>query len=135
MPYLIKTIDALSREKQRDVLWIRFHDGTHDFEHAFTDYETGARKTVLDFLEKRGIPWQACYPIFGEGVVEYPYEGDIYVDIPFDPGNPDYQTLAAFLEKDPSGTQTIDGAWFCVSTYEIAKQYAYRDEPGYWDNL
>lgn len=137
MPVLIKNIDAIAREKKRDVLYLVFHEKL--FQHAsddnpFPDFDYhiyGPRIEIIDWLTTNNIEF---YPT-GDVAREYsivPYLGQLYIDVPFDEGDSTYQKLFAHLENQ-DGSMKIDGIGFCYFPLEHALRNAHHDEPGFWE--
>ncbi len=61
------------------------------------------------------------------------YFGQLYIDVPYDRNNPDYQKLEAMLEN-ADGTSKTPGVIFCYLPLKDAIKNAHHDAPGYWDN-
>ncbi len=62
------------------------------------------------------------------------YRGQLYIDIPFDQSNLDYQRLERLLENE-DGTMKFPQVLFFYLPLERAMINAHHDEPGYWENL
>ena len=60
------------------------------------------------------------------------YAGEVFIDVPFDETNLQYQKVQVFLEY-PDGTMRFDGVKFYVVTLEFAMKNAHHDEPGFWE--
>lgn len=136
MPQLIEHIDAIARKKQRGVLYVEFHpENWGSFENDFWcgyDYQGDKRrKTFLAWLDRNGISWQKCGPFASENGFRS-YLGEIYLDVPFDESNADYQRVRDYLEN-PDGTLRDDNVRFYYLTLEYAMKNAHHDEPGFWD--
>jgi len=103
MPYLIEHIDAIARQKQRDVLFVEFHPQDTDDDAPFSylnyDYEHDARRQAfLDWLDEHSIGWNPSAPIADECGFES-YLGQVYIDFPTDEDNhPIYCQLRNYLE-------------------------------------
>ena len=143
MPMRINHIDKIARDKQRDVLFLIFHEDQErpggseediaDFMKRY-DYESDeTRKMVLAWFESNGITAYPCGP-FASGGLMGGYEGQLYIDVPFDKAHPDYQKIENFLEND-DGTGKIPGVRFCYLPLEEGMKNAHHDEPGYWESL
>lgn len=153
MPQLVQYIDAIAREKQRGVLFIQFRlaksgtdnnkDNTvlralygnyfNNMRALFSecDYENDERRTeVLQWLDAHGIPWQKCAPLMDFSLCRY--MGDVYLDIPYDEQNEQYQLVCEYLEN-PDGSMRDERVTWYYLPLERAMQNAYQDEPGYWD--
>ena len=137
MPQLLKHIDRIAREKQRDVLYVQFHDPDWQWEEfseflsTFDYKESLPRKTVLEWLPANDIPFFPCGGIANERTM-IAYMGQLYIDVPFDESNPIYRRLAEFLEY-PEGGMKIPGVFFCAVSLNCAMQNAHHDEPGFWE--
>lgn len=129
MPYIIKYLDKIAREKQRDVLALSFIDSTMDIDEFFNfdAKQCKPRMDVIAWLEANDIKWCPC--ALQSGLAS---SGHIYVDVPFDPNHPDYQKLVSHLENS-DGSMKIKGVNFGYLPLEMAMEYACQDEPGYWD--
>ena len=130
MPYLIKHIDQIAREKNRDVLFIVFDrdvfdDGNHD--------EWPARKDVISWFESHNIKIQPCGNIASEHGFDS-YSGQLYIDVPFDESNPEYTKARDYLEN-PDGSMRTPGITFCYLPLERAMKNKHHDEPGFWEKL
>ncbi len=88
------------------------------------------RQQIIDWLEVRNIGWKPCGPIASVNVMES-YQGQIYVDLPFDESLPAFQALDAFFEF-PDGTHRYPDATFYYCPLEVAMENAAHDEPGFW---
>ncbi|WP_038250923.1 hypothetical protein [Ghiorsea bivora] len=137
MPMILDTIDKISRDKQRDVLYITFHDAEADWEDVFDWEQDERRKRVISFLESHGISYRMCFPpqpTNGMVVISGRYKGEIYVDVEFDDANETYKLLNNYLE-DECGKPRIHNVLFWYYKLELAMKNAKHDEPGYWDNM
>ncbi|AJE03574.1 hypothetical protein [Geobacter pickeringii] len=136
MPKLIEHIDAIARQKQRDVLFIVFHPADWgDFESDSCwgyDYSVDPRRAkVLAWLDEHGITWQECGPVASTTSFRS-YLGEVYIDIPFDEADELYCLVRNYLEN-PDGTMRDENVRFYYLPLEIAMKNAHHDEPGFWD--
>lgn len=130
MPQLIDHIDAIARQKKRDVLYIVF--SAIGRPRAMTNWDKHpSRKVIVQWLDEKGIPWQPCAGIANANRLDS-YQGQVYIDIPFDRALPEYIELEAFLEN-PDGTMRLPGATFGYLPLEHAMKNAHHDEPGFWE--
>lgn len=113
MSQLLQHIDAIAREKNRDVLFIHFENYVEDDQG-----DDPIRSIVLAWLEDHEIAHQPCMGLEQEGFVDT-YAGDIYVDLPLDETDPTYQKLSEYLEDD-EGNMMLDGVLFFVLSLETA---------------
>lgn len=128
MPQVIQYIDAIARQKQRDVLYVTFHDNgqmPYDFQHF------PQRAALIAWLDQEGISWQECGP-FADPAVLPGYRGQLYLDVPMEKRDPRYRLLCEYLEN-PDGSMRIAGVRFCYLSLEAAMQNAHHDEPGFWE--
>lgn len=131
MPQLIEHIDAIARQKQRDVLFLRFTDPA-DSDEWFYDWESSeSRKEIIQWLNNNQIIWQECGDVANENSMDS-YGGQIYIDVLFDVEDPTYSRLAGYLEN-PDGSMRLPGVLFCALQLHVAMKNAHHDEPGFWD--
>ena len=133
---LLRHIDAIAREKQRDVLSISFHPlNWGDFEDSSWkgyDHRQDLRRTeVLAWLDEHDISWEECGPVASETCIRC-YLGEIYLDILFDEADPRYQLVRDYLEN-PEGTMRNEQVRFFYLPLEHAMRNAHHDEPGFWE--
>ena len=115
MPQLLQHIDAIAREKNRDVLFIHFEHYQEDGEG-----DDPIRSIVLDWLDDHEIVYQPCMGLEQEGYIDT-YAGDIYVDLAVDEEDASYRELCEYLEDD-EGNMRLDGVLFFVLSLEIAQE-------------
>ena len=128
MPYLIENIDKIAREKGRDVLFVRFdkkHFSPFDYE------DIPARKELIQWFEEKKITVFPCGDVASEHLYQS-YQGQLYIDVPFDETDPDYAKVCGYLEN-PDGTPRIPGVLFCALKYETAMKNKHHDDPGFWE--
>lgn len=135
MPMLIEYIDAIARQKQRDVLFVTFHAAKADPRDEWGcsyDWENDpVRAPFCEWLTAHGIAWQCCAGVADENYMG-PYEGGIYVDVPFDEVNPLYVLVRDYLEN-PDGSMKFETVSFWVLPLEKAMENAHHDEPRFWE--
>ncbi|WP_262966122.1 hypothetical protein [Methylobacter psychrophilus] len=136
MPMLIDHIDAIARKKQRDVLYVTFNpkhsDDDDSCDNLFWHWEGDPmRKTTCNWLTEHHINWQMCGHIANENSMGG-YYGQIYLDVPFDENDPQYQQVRDYLEN-PDGTLRFETVGFWYLTLEYAMKNAHHDEPGFWE--
>lgn len=133
MPMLIEHIDAIARKKQRTVLCITFHPATVYEDWGSYNFERDPnRKRVILWLKKQKIGWRECGGVASENCM-CSYLGQIYIDVPFDEKNQQYQLVRDYLEN-PDGTMRNEQVVFCYLPLEHAMKNAHHDEPGFWGN-
>lgn len=137
MPMVIEHIDAIARKKQSDVLYLEFGPEVQDEcfgimvdpSYEFTKDE--ARRKILDWLDMQGIGWTMCGDYANVHVMAS-YQGQIYLDVPYDETDPTYCKLRDYLEY-PDGTIRHQNVRFYICSLEMAMKNAEHDEPGFWD--
>lgn len=132
MPMLIHHIDAIARQKGRDVVFVTFPECDSWLGESPIDYaQCAARDVVITWLDGNRIGWLPCAKFADENFIGA-YTGDVYVDVPFDPGNEAYRQVKEFLEY-PDGTSKIEGARFSYLPLAIAMTNSHHDKPGFWE--
>ncbi|MFL9906761.1 hypothetical protein [Paraburkholderia sp. RL17-337-BIB-A] len=129
MPALLEHIDAIARKLQRDVLYLAFVRGSRPF---YENYESlDSRKRILQWFDDESIPWRECGRYASETTMRS-YAGKVFIDVPFDETNPQYQKVQAFLEHS-AGSMRFDDVKFYVVPLQDAMKNAHHDEPGFWE--
>ncbi len=142
MPMLIEHIDAITRQKQRDVLYIVFNEnptkkreeGEDWYAPDGYDYTNDPKRDALcQWLDEQKISWQLCGDIANENGWRS-YRGQIYlVDVLFDESDPTYQIVQQHLEH-PDGRMRDEHVQFCYMPLAMAMKNAHHDEPGFWED-
>ena len=137
MPQLIEHIDAIARQKQRDVLFLKFFDpenpdGEIRKRNSDWNWESSVgRQSVIEWLNSNQISWQPCAEVADTNSMRS-YAGQTYIDVPFEETSPVYQQVLGYLEN-PDGSTRRPGVWFFALTLHAAMKNAHHDEPGFWD--
>ncbi len=100
---LLKHIDAIAREKNRDVLFLHFDYYVHQMGRKL------GSPNVDGWAREQG----SLYAVFrcGSNVYSEIYLGGLYLDVPFDLHHKTYQKLSGYLE-DEQGNMKIKGIRF-----------------------
>ncbi len=131
MPYIIDPIDKIARQKQRDVLYINFHNINKDIlEHSFDWENSKDRQQVIHWLNVQSISYYPCFQVWNDGLIICPYMGQLYLDVPYDNNNRLYKQLEAFF-KNHENSMKFPDVTFCYLPLEIAMQNAHHDNPNY----
>lgn len=135
---LIDYIDKIARDKQRDVLYVDFYEVMMGYPADYQlikNYETcEARQRLIQWCEDHGITAYPCGPV-ARGKEDYrSYRGQLYIDVPFDKTDSDYQKVENLLENE-DGSRKIPGVRFCYFPLVVAMENAHHDELGYWDDI
>ena len=128
MPIDLKHIDKIAREKNRDVIFINFNTEVFP-SYDYEDYKE--RNELLQWLDKKHIPYMECGPIASENGWES-YRGQLYIDLPIDEKNNKYQLLCEHLDG-ANDTFKIEGVESWIFPLEVAMKNKHHDEPGFWD--
>ncbi len=140
MPMLIEHIDAIARQKQRDVLYLVFHpevsSETDENELVWrsdeVDWKTlPIRQQIIDWLDAQGIAWKCCGHFANKNLM-MGYRGQLYIDLPYYKSLPAYQALEAFLETPDGSMRFPEVTFFCLTLNKAMKNAAH-DEPGFWE--
>lgn len=139
MPQLIKHIDKIAREKNRAVVFVSFEPKDHDVKynytppnHLYSDWEQDTnRQELIAWLDANLIAHEDAAIVASEcGFMAY--GGNLYIDVPFDPADPNYQLVSQRLEN-PDGTMRNPQVKFWFLPLEQAMENAHHDEPGFWE--
>ena len=140
MPVKIRPIDLISRQKERDVLYVDFIwdpvyvDPSADQVTISPEIDwryLPERNAFISWLDTNKIAWEPCGGVASEFAI-LPYNGSLYIDVPFDLHHPVYQLLSDHLET-PVGDQKIPGVYFYYYTLSSALKNSHHDEPGFWE--
>lgn len=150
MVQLIKHIDAIAREKHRDVFFMTFvtKPKTDSNEHvfgvtydylteviAYRDYHDNPnRKKVLDWLEKNEIYYEECARMACE-TGWCAYQGEIFIDVICNNSDPNFRKVIDFVEdyEDHGWSLKYPGIRNWIMSLELAMKNAHHDEPGFWE--
>lgn len=137
MPMLIEHIDKMARIKQRDVVCVSFEPDNNDSflkapNHTYFNWETDSNRTAfIEWLNTNNIKHE-CIGHFASESGFLSYNGNIYVDVPFDTADLNYKLVSEYLEN-ADGTPKNPVVKFWVLSLEEAMKNAHHDEPGFWD--
>jgi hypothetical protein len=107
----IPYIDAIAREKNRDVLFIHFEDA-----------DSPINEIVLAWLEDHEIAYSACLGLEEESLNEHELE-HTYIDLAVDEDDLVYRELCEYLEDD-DGNMKLEGVLFFILSLETALELA-----------
>jgi hypothetical protein len=119
MPQILKTLDEIARDKQRDVLCVRFFDPRRLIPKPLTAARRKLKSELIQFLDDHSISWSECFDPATEHLMIYPYSDSIYLDVPYDLADPGYRLVADYLET-PGGEPKYEDMHFCVRTLVAA---------------
>lgn len=119
MPQLLDHIDAIARGQGRDVLWVTFYDVRRFPTQGLGPQERARRTAFIAYLDQQQIPWRECFETASAHLQIYPYQGSIYLDVPYQVDNPRYAKVASYLET-PDGMPKHPHVSFRVLTLQAA---------------
>lgn len=103
----IPYIDAIAREKNRDVLFVHFEDP-----------DSPINEIVLAWLEDHEIAYADCLGLEEESLHGHELQ-HTYIDLAVDEEDPLYRELCEYLEDD-EGNMKLEGVLFFVLSLETA---------------
>jgi hypothetical protein len=132
----IQHIDAIAREKGRDVLYVTFlkkpaKKGKSANRSTFDWEESRVRNDLIEWLNQRGIAWVPCAGVANLDFMEA-YHGGLYVDLPIDEGSPEFSVFFNYVEF-PDGTKNPPALKAYICALEDAQKNSTHDVPGFWD--
>ena len=129
MPMIIQHIDAIAREKGSDVLCVSFVEMTIE-NHNYK--ELSERNELINWLNDNNIPFDFCYGMASDYVIQQAYLGDLFLDISFDKNDPLYIKLEKHLENR-DGSPKISGVQFSYCPLQLAMQNSHHDAPDFFN--
>lgn len=116
MPQLLRTIDEIAREKQRDVLFVQFHNFSTGF---VADYRSNpSRQDIISWLDKQHIPYVPCGG-FDSGCIVEGYDGELYIDVAIDADDANFFKLSAWFAGE-AGERRYENAWLFYLPLSVA---------------
>ena len=115
MPQILRHIEFIAQEKQRDVLFIRFGPkrNTGELPRSIDKWPASLkakRKHLVAWLDKNTIGYEDCFPAGTLNCIAFPYDGTLYIDLPFDAAHSAYQSFISKLENadgTPRDTEVV----------------------------
>ncbi|WP_230656578.1 hypothetical protein [Psychrobacter sp. I-STPA10] len=129
MPQLLEFIDKIARDKGRDVLYVTFDVSKQTTQNP---ERWAVRKELMAWLDTNDIGYQRCGNVAQLAMMES-YEGQLYIDVPFDESDPQYIKVRDHLEYSDA-VPKIEGVYFWVLPLEDAMRNKHHDEPGFWED-
>ena len=130
MPMIIKNIDEIARQKQCDVAFLTFEDlrdavkkqsqNERSLRYVFgvVDWiNHSSRIQIIRWLSNNDIHWSPCAGLSTSGFITGGYQGQIYLDVPYDANKPEdqqhplFKKCLSFLE-DNAGQVKWEGVKF-----------------------
>ena len=130
MARLLKNIDKIGREQQRDVIFIDFNKKVFR-SRDYKNYK--GRAELLQWLEEHNISYEDCFPIASDNGFEA-YRGSLYINLIVDETSDIFRLLRDHLET-PDEVYRFEGIEFWILPLAIAMQNSYMDKDDYESNL
>lgn len=124
---IIQHIDAIARKKGNDVLFVGFSEITIDNYKDLTE-----RNELIQWLNDNNIPFEFCYGMASDNVIQQPYLGDLFLDVSFNKNDPLYIKLEQHLENS-DGSPKIPGVKFYYFLFDLAMKNSHHDDPDFLD--
>jgi hypothetical protein len=125
MPQIIQAIDEIAREKQRDVIFVQFHNFSTGF---VADYRTNpSREAIISWLDEQGITYIPCAG-FDSGCIVEGYDGELYIDVAIDEHDDNFFKLSEWFLRDGRG-QRFENAWLFYLPLSVALLNSDEAEP------
>lgn len=132
MPELLYPIDAIARQRRRDVLMVSFTSNSFQdiWGRELNLEQDRLRRQIMQWLDTERIPYEKCFGFWVDGLIITPYQGHLYLDMPHEPDCKLYQRVAAHLEN-ADGTPRIPGVTFWLVPMSAAMENAHHDTEEY----
>lgn len=130
MSKILKHIDQIAREKQRDVYIIQFDKKVYP---RFNYKEYSYRDELLEWLDNNNIGYEECFSFASDNGFES-YRGQLYIDIEVDETKDVCKKLKDYIKPD-DGDLRFEGIDLWTLSLSLAMKYAYRDEDDYEGSL
>lgn len=121
MVYIIESIDAICRRREKDLLYLAFIDDELNYRSVYSDVSE-----VTSWLDEHGIGWEICTAFDREFEHFDGGPGAICLDVPFDAENEKFRILEEAFPDHPE-VRPKEGFALVLMQIDVAKQYAYRD--------
>lgn len=137
MTLRIRHIEAIARQEGRDVVFLEFYANVIN-QRAFLVSEhhweaLPIRIQIIEWLDNQKISWDFC--ALGDPEDEdFNYFGAIYIKVPYDETNSDYQKLKNYFEY-PDDSMKIDAVNFCYFSLFEALKNSNHDDPAFWEKM
>ena len=130
MPRVLKHIDQIGREKNRDVLFVQFDKKVFP-KYDYKNYNN--RAELLTWLDDNNIAYEECFGVASDNGFES-YRGQLYIDVVFDETLDKYNLLNTHIEPQ-DGVLRFEGIGLWTLPLSIAVKNAYMDDPDYESTL
>jgi hypothetical protein len=99
---------------------LEFHPGKFmdHYDRSWLDYDCDQddrRTEVIKWFDEHGIAWQMCGHFANENIIECPHLGQIYIDVPYDESDPQYQLVRDYIENPDETLRDENVRWNYLS--------------------
>lgn len=116
MPQIIRPIDEIAREMQRDVIFVQFHNFSTGF---VADYRTNpSREAIISWLDEQRISHVPCGG-FDSGCIVEGYDGELYIDVAIDENDENFLKLSEWFVGE-GGKRRYENAWLFYLPLTVA---------------
>ena len=126
MARILKHIDQIGREKNRDVLFVQFDRKVFP-KYDYKNYKN--RAELLEWLDNNNISYEECFGIASDNGFEG-YRGQLYIDVIFDETLDIYNLLNDHIEPQ-DGVFRFEGIGLWILPLSMAMKNSYMDDPDY----
>lgn len=125
----LETIDGIARRLNRNVYYLALFDDAGDYRDIYTDISE-----ATEWLDAHQIGWKLCSGFSKDTVWLEGGPGCIFLDIhPETATEAMHRVEAHFMNAD--GNPAVPGFAPAVLRIDDARQFAYRDDPDYWERF
>jgi hypothetical protein len=131
---ILRTIEQIARDKQRDVVYVTFSGYNGDWRHPVPYWvsKEHPRHKITEWLIHNDVDWEDCHE-FHIPEAHETYHGHFYIDIIHDKNDPTFQKLVSFLEDENGKVKPEfgEGTKFCLLPISVVLINNFYDELGY----
>jgi hypothetical protein len=129
MAEVLETIDGIARRLGRDVYYLALIDDEGDFRNIYTDVSE-----ITDWLDAKQIGWSLCAGFDEDTVWIEGGPGCIFLDVHPELGSEAMQLVEAHF-MNAEGEPAIPGYVPAMLRINVARKFADRDHPDFWENF
>lgn len=131
MPLLIEYMDAVARRLSHDLLFFGPMPGGSFDDDSDADWlRAPAADSIREWLDAAGVAHGICGPTSNSGWIEGGPKY-LYLELPYDADNADYQRLCAFVQDHDDGRTRWPDIRFCVLTLANAMKAGADKDRGF----
>jgi hypothetical protein len=123
------TIDGIARRLNRDVYYLALVDEAGVSRNIYTDVSA-----ITDWLDAKQIGWSLCAGFDEDTVWIEGGPGCIFLDIHPELG-PEVMEMVEAHFMDAEGEPSIPGYVPAMLRINVARKFAHRDDPDYWESF